>query len=142
MVNILNFFKDTIWQLPENELPAPKAALLKTLKTVLLAIQGFTRDLCQLRASALTLYTLLAVVPIIAMLFGIAKGFGLEKMLEQQLLEQIPHQDATVITLIGFAQKLLANTEGGVVAGIGVVVLLWTVINMISNIEESFNYIW
>lgn len=142
MINIINFFKHAIWLLPESELSALKAILLKALKVVLLAVQGFTRDLCQLRASALTLYTLLAVVPIIAMLFGIAKGFGLEKMLEQQLLEQIPHQDTTVITLIGFAQKLLANTEGGVVAGIGVVVLLWTVINMIGNIEESFNYIW
>ncbi|MFU8789802.1 MAG: YihY/virulence factor BrkB family protein [Methylobacter sp.] len=142
MANIINFFKDGIWQLPENGRPKLTATLLKVLKIVLLAVQGFTRDLCQLRASALTLYTLLAVVPIIAMLFGIAKGFGLEKMLEQQLLEQIPHQDTTVTTLIGFAQKLLANTEGGVVAGIGVVVLLWTVINMIGNIEESFNYIW
>jgi len=142
MINIIHFFNEAIWLLPERELPAVKAAWLKALKIVLLAGLGFTRDLCQLRASALTLYTLLAVVPIIAMLFGIAKGFGLEKMLEQQLLEQIPHQDSTVITLIGFAQKLLTNTEGGVVAGIGVVVLLWAVIHMIGNIEESFNYIW
>ena len=53
----------------------------KRLKIALLAAQGFVRDLCQLRASALTLYSLLSIVPVIAMLFGVAKGFGFEKTL-------------------------------------------------------------
>ncbi len=141
-IKILTFLKTDIWSLPEHQQPVVKAAFVKSLKIALLAYQGFTKDLCPLRASALTLYTLLAVVPVIAMLFGIAKGFGLETMLQQQLLEQIPHQDTTVLTLISFAQNLLDSTKGEVVAGIGVVVLLWSVIHMIGNIEESFNYIW
>lgn len=141
-IKIINFFKDNIWTEPERDLPALKAAGVKSLKIVLLAYQGFTRDLCPLRASALTLYTLLAVVPLIAMLLGIVKGFGLEEMLEQQLLEQIPHQDTAVLKLIGFARNLLEHAKGGVVAGIGVVMLLWSVISMIGNIEDSFNYIW
>ncbi|MDI1230411.1 MAG: YihY/virulence factor BrkB family protein [Methylobacter sp.] len=141
-INIIHFIKDDIWLLTEHEFPLLKATFIKSLKIVLLAIQDFMRDLCPLRASALTLYTLLAVVPVIAMLFGIAKGFGLEKMLEQQLLEQIPHQDTTVLKLIGFARNLLEKTQGEVIAGIGVVVLLWSVTSMIGNIEDSFNHIW
>lgn len=140
--NIIKFLKNDIWLLPEREISVLKATWVKSLKIVLLAYQGFTRDLCQLRSSALTFYTLLAVVPVIAMLFGIAKGFGLEQMLEQQLLEQISHQDTTILKLISFAQNLLENTKGDVIAGIGVVILLWSVISMIGNIEESFNYIW
>ncbi len=139
---LIQFLKHKIWLLPEQQLPFPRASLIKTLKISLLAHQGFVRDLCVLRASALTLYTLLAIVPIIAMLFGIAKGFGLEKILEQQIFEQIPHQETTVLNLINFAQKLLESTKGEVVAGIGVIVLLWSAINMISSIEESFNAIW
>ncbi len=141
-IKILDFLKHDIWLLTERGLPAFKALSIKTLKIVLLAYQGFGRDLCPLRASAMTLYTLLAVVPVIAMLFGIAKGFGLENLLEQQLLEQIPHQETTVLKLIGFARNLLENTEGGLVAGVSVVMLLWTVVNMLGNIEESFNFIW
>ena len=141
-INLINFFKNDIWLLPEREIHVLKATFVKSLKIILLACQGFTRDLCQIRASALTFYTLLAVVPVIAMLLGIAKGFGFEKMLKQQLLEQIAHQDTTLLTLIGFAQNFLENTKGGVVTGIGVVVLLWSVISMIGNIEDSFNYIW
>ena len=139
---LVNFFKVGIWQVREQKLPLFKVISIKALKVIILSVQGFSRDLCPLRASALTLYSILSIVPIIAMLFGIAKGFGFEKMLEQQLLEHAPDQDALLLQLISFAQNLLETTKGGVVAGIGIVVLFWTIINVISNIEESFNFIW
>ena len=141
-LNIISFIKEDIWLLHEQKLPLFKAALIKSLKIVILSVQGFSRDLCPLRASALTLYSILSIVPVFAMLFGIAKGFGFETMLEKRLLEQAPDQDAMVLQLISFAQNLLESTKGGVVAGIGIVVLFWTIINVIGNIEESFNYIW
>lgn len=140
--NIISFIKEDLWLLHEQRLPLFKAAIIKTLKIVILSVQGFSNDLCPLRASALTLYSILSIVPVIAMLFGIAKGFGFETMLEQRLLEQAPDQDAMVLQLISFAQNLLESTKGGVVAGIGIVVLFWTIISVIGNIEESFNYIW
>ncbi len=119
-----------------------QAAVIKSLKIIFLSVQGFSRDLCLLRAAALTLYSLLSIVPVIAMLFGIAKGFGFEKILEQRLLEQAPKQDTLVLQLISFARNLLDSTKGEIVAGIGIVVLFWTIISVIGNIEESFNYIW
>jgi len=140
--NIISFIKEDLWLLHEQRLPLFKAAIIKTLKIVILSVQGFSSDLCPLRASALTLYSILSIVPVIAMLFGIAKGFGFETMLEQRLLEQAPDQDAMLLQLISFAQNLLESTKGGVVAGIGIVVLFWTIISVIGNIEESFNYIW
>jgi membrane protein len=139
---IIHFLKDGIWQLHEQKLPVLKATLIKSLKIILLSAQGFSRDLCPLRASALSLYSLLSIVPVIAMLFGIAKGFGFEKTLTERLLEQVPHQETRVLQLINFAQTLLESAKGGVIAGIGVVVLFWAVISLIGNIEESFNYIW
>ena len=140
--NIISFVKEEIWLLHEQKLPPFKTAIIKSLKIALLSAQGFSRDLCPLRASALTLYSLLSIVPVIAMLFGIAKGFGFEKMLTERLIEQAPQQDALVLKLISFAQNLLDSTKGGVVAGIGIVVLFWTIISLIGNIEESFNHIW
>ena len=141
-INLFNFIKEDIWLLHEQNLPLFKAKITKLVKVIILSVQGFSRDLCPLRASALTLYSILSIVPVIAMLFGISKGFGFEKMLEQQLLEHAPEQDALVLQLISYAQNLLESTKGGVVAGIGVVVLFWTIINVIGNIEESFNFIW
>lgn len=141
-LNITNSIKNHIWSLRSDKLPPFKEKAIKSLKILVLSAQGFSRDLCSLRASALTLYTLLSIVPVIAMLFGIAKGFGLEKMLKQRLIEQIPNQETMVLKLIGFAQNLLDNTQGEVVAGTGIIILFWTIINVISDIEKSFNYIW
>jgi membrane protein len=140
--NIIKFYNNDIWQLHEQTLSPFKASVVKSLKIVVLSAQGFSRDLCPLRASALTLYSLLSIVPVIAMLFGIAKGFGFEKILEQWLVEQAPKQDTLIFQLISFARNQLDSTKGEVVAGIGVVVLFWTIASVIGNIEESFNYIW
>ncbi|MGZ8191577.1 MAG: YihY/virulence factor BrkB family protein [Methylococcaceae bacterium] len=141
-LNIISFVKEDIWLIHEQKLPLFQAIIIKSLKVIILSVQGFSRDLCPLRASALTLYSILSIVPVIAMLFGIAKGFGFEKMLEQRLIEQAPQQDTLVLQLISFAQNLLDSTKGEVVAGIGIVVLFWAIISVIGNIEESFNFIW
>lgn len=136
------FLKEDIWSLDVKELPTIKAFFVKFLKLLLLSWNGFGVDRCRLRAAALTLYTLLSIVPVIAMLFGIAKGFGLEEMLRKVLLEQLRDQQAIALKLIDFSQSLLANTQGEVVAGIGIAFLFWSVMSAIGEIEKSFNYIW
>ncbi len=138
----INSVKKHIGGLRDDKLPLFKEKIIKALKILILSAQGFSHDLCSLRASALTLYTVLSIVPIIALLFGIAKGFGLEKMMKQQLIEQIPSQETMVLQLIDFAQNLLDSTQGEVVAGTGIIILFWTIIKVIGDIEESFNYIW
>lgn len=119
-----------------------RAALLRYLRVILLAIRGFTEDRVLLRASALTYFTLMSIVPVLAMGFGVAKGFGMDKYLEEQLLEGFQGQEAVVSQLIGFSNSLLQRTGGGIIAGIGVVVLFYSVLMVFSNIENSFNDIW
>jgi len=141
---LINFFNEELWQANNQNTSSSKFKTysLHFLKIFTLSIKGFIQDHGTLRASALTLYTLLSIVPIIAMLFGVAKGFGFEKTLEQQILEQIPDQDTLILQLIGMAKNMLASTQGGLVAGFGIVILFWTVIKVIGNIEASFNHIW
>ena len=76
------------------------------------------------------------------MAFGIAKGFGFEKVLEKQLLEKVQGQEEVVGRVITFANAMLENTKGGLIAGVGVALLFWTVIKVLGNIEGSFNDIW
>ena len=140
---IIDYFRDGLWQLhKEKNNSGIKKSALRYLKIFTLSATDFVKDHGSLRASALTLYTLLSIVPVIAMCFGVAKGFGFEKTLEQQLLEQVPDQDTMILQLIEMARNMLDSTKGGLVAGFGVALLFWTVIKVISNIEESFNHIW
>ena len=116
--------------------------MIRLARTVVLAVQGFNKHHGTLRASALTFFTLLSLVPVAAMTFGIAKGFGFERRLQQELLENFSAQQEVVQQVIGFAQNMLNNTKGGMIAGIGVVVLIWSAVKVLGNIEGSFNHIW
>ncbi|MEE8383315.1 MAG: YhjD/YihY/BrkB family envelope integrity protein, partial [Thermodesulfobacteriota bacterium] len=137
-----NFVTTDIWRIRLKDLSRGRSFAIKQLRIVLLALRRFNEDKCQLRASALTFYSLLSIVPVVAMAFGVAKGFGFQEVLEKQLLEKFSGHEEVIVQVINFAQSLLENTEGGVVAGIGVVILLWSVIKLLGTIEHSFNDIW
>ncbi|MBN3038464.1 MAG: YihY family inner membrane protein [Candidatus Omnitrophica bacterium] len=139
---IINFLTTDIWRIRLRDLSKPRSFLVKNLRIVLAALRGFNEDKCQLRASALTFYSLLSIVPVVAMAFGVAKGFGFEKVLERQIFERFPGQEEIIAQVVGFAHSFLENTKGGMVAGIGVIILFWTVIKVLGNIEKSFNDIW
>jgi membrane protein len=139
---LISFLTTDIWRIRTKKLSGTKSLLLKPLMIIVLAFRSFNEDKCQLRASALTFYSLLSIVPVVAMAFGIAKGFGFEKMLEKVLLEKLPGQEEVITQVIAFAQSMLENTKGGMIAGIGVAILFWTVIKVLGNIEKSFNDIW
>ncbi|MFQ5964018.1 MAG: YihY/virulence factor BrkB family protein [Candidatus Scalinduaceae bacterium] len=140
--NIINFIKTDIWQIRLEKLSYTKTFFIKLLRVTLLASRGFITDKCRLKASALTLYSLLSIVPVFAMAFGVAKGFGFEKHLEKQLLEKFPGQEEVFMQVMSFSHSLLEETKGGMIAGIGVAALFWIVIKLLSNIESSFNDIW
>ncbi|MBI9091247.1 MAG: YihY/virulence factor BrkB family protein [Desulfobacterium sp.] len=110
--------------------------------SVLIAAKGFREDNCMLRASALTFYTLLSIVPVMAMAFGIAKGFGFEKVLEKELLTRLAGQEEAAHKIIDFSGKILAETKGGVMAAVGVILLAWAVVKLLGHMEEAFNAIW
>ncbi len=141
----IKFVAVDIWRIRLEDLPFGKSFLIKQLRIFLLTVRGFDEDKCFTRASSLTFYTLLSIVPVMAMLFGIAKGFGFEKILKNELSElvvKLPGQEEMLNKAIQYAESLLETTKGGVIAGIGLVLLFWSVIKVLSHIETSLNDIW
>jgi len=142
---ILHFFKTGIWEIQLKNLPPIEGIFIKYLRIILLASRGFMRDHCQKTASVLTYYSLLNIVPVVAVAFAMAKGFGLEKLIEKQILQMAAKANwqADITTqIISFSHKLLEQAKGGLIAGVGIVLLLWTVISIMGKIEESLNEIW
>jgi membrane protein len=139
---IINFIENDIWRIQSKNTPRSNFFFIKQLRILILAVREFFEDNCLLRASALTFYSLLSIVPVVAMAFGIAKGFGFQKLLEKQLFEKFPGQEEVMIQIIRYAHSLLENTKGGMIAGIGLAFLLWSVIKLLGNIERSLNAIW
>ncbi len=144
---IKHFFNTTLWSVALSTKSGRQRMWIKLLRVLALAVRGFREDKIGLRSSALTVFSLLAVVPVVALAFGIAKGFGLKSYLEEQIKLYVSGlnmtgQEEVLDRIIDFANSFLDNTSGGIIAGIGLIILLWSVFKVFSNIEGSFNAIW
>lgn len=137
-----HFINHHLWQLRLEKLDKKQSFLLKQLRIFMLAIKGFNEDKCMLKATALTYYTLFSIVPIIALAFAIAKGFGFQEDLQEQLLRDFRDQKDVLTQAFVYADNMLANTQGGLIAGVGIILLLWSVMKLLASIENSFNDIW
>ena len=115
---------------------------VRAVKIVNLSVRSFLdRDL-QIRAGSLTYSTVLAIVPALAMLFAIARGFGFQNLMQNELFRYFPSQQQALETALTYVDNYLAQASQGIFIGIGVVFLLWTLLSLMSNVEDTFNHVW
>jgi membrane protein len=138
LVNYLNSIKTKYIQIASNLYLFIK----KQAAVTLMASKGFFAYKSTIRAASLTYFSLLSVVPVVALAFGIAKNFGLEKILYNELMHRFTGQEQIVNWIFGMAKTILFKAKGGVIAGVGLVVLFWSVMRVLVNIENAFNDIW
>jgi membrane protein len=142
--NKVKEWNDAIWHTPLSELSKRKSFLIRHLRILVLAARNSLTDKVYLRASALTFYTLLAIIPIIAIALALAKGFGLDQNLESIITGSKLFQDYSELLspVLENAKNTVQETRGGYIAGVGVIVLFWSVVSLLDQIETSFNHIW
>jgi len=139
---IYNFIRFDIWRITEYELTKSRRFFYRVVKTIVLAIRGFVVDNLNVRASALTYSILFAMIPLFALIIAIAKGFGVDKLIENSLQGTFIGQANLVPTVMGFVQRYLESTQGGLFIGIGIVILFTSVMNFFMQVEKAFNSIW
>lgn len=138
----LRFLTEDIWRIEKSEVNKTRFSIYEVLKILYLCIKRYQTNRTSSRASALTYSSLIAAVPIAAILFAISRGFGLSGMVEDSLKNSIALPTDTVETLIQFANAYLQQTKNGLFLGVGLLALLWSVTLLTNNIELTFNYIW
>lgn len=141
-MRIINFLNVGIWHVKRKDVSTWLYFFYGIIKRVILAIERATTKRMVNSASALTYSTLLAIVPIMAVVFAIARGFGYNKYIEDWFRDALSSQPQTAEIIIGFVNSYLVHTKSGIFLGIGLIFMLWTVIMLINNIEQTFNYIW
>lgn len=139
---IIQFFQTDIWRINQDDVSPLKFLFLEIAKKLVLAVRFFTTKRVMQKASALTYSTLLAIVPITAVVFAIARGFGYSKYIEVWFRDAFESQPQVAEVIIGFVNSYLVHTKSGVFLGIGLIFMLYTVLMLVSNVEDSFNEIW
>ena len=135
----LKFVLEDMWRITENEVSGTRQRLINLVKTIYISIRRFIEDDLMSKASALTYSTLLAVVPALALIFAIAKGFGFQNIIQSQLFDYIPAQKEALSHALTFVDAYLNQAQSGVFVGIGLIFLFWTVISLMGNVENVLN---
>lgn len=139
---VLHYFQHDVWQLQYAGRSALARGFHGAVCRMVLTVRHFVRLDLASRAASLTYSTLFSTIPLLAILFAIAKGFGLESFIESQIREALPGQHAVADTIIGFVLSYLNHTKSGVFVGLGLCLLLYTLLSLAANIEQAFNQIW
>jgi len=119
-----------------------KSYTLVVVKVLSLAVRFFTTKRVLTQAAALTYSTLLAIVPIMAVVFAIARGFGYNRYIELWFRDALASQPQAAEVIIGWVNSYLVHTKSGIFLGVGLIFMLYTVLMLVSNIEQTFNEIW
>ncbi|MBO5813763.1 MAG: YihY/virulence factor BrkB family protein [Alistipes sp.] len=137
---ILEFFTDTIFR--KEFRSSWLNWLVRQYKLFFYTARGLQEHRTLVRCAALTFYTLISIVPILAVVFAIVKGFGIIEDLIANLYSLFPKNPEIIDYVVEFANKALDNTKSGVVAAVGIITLFWAVIRVFGSIEDAFNNIW
>lgn len=135
-ISIWNYCAHDVWRDSRSDW---RINLIKTLN---LSVRSFLNSETQARASALTFNTILAIVPALALLFAIGRGFGFQNLLQSHFFKLLPIDQEAANAVIGFVDSYLAQSSEGLFVGVGIVMLLWTIVSLMNNVEGAFNTIW
>lgn len=134
---------DKVFSLKIGEIKNPfMRRIVRFVRLVIYMLRSLLHHGTMLRSDALTYYTLISIVPIVALAFAIVNGFGMIDNLVGNLYALLPTMPEVVDLIVNFAERALARTQGGVVAVVSIAMLFWSVISMFNSIESAFDNIW
>ena len=140
---ITEFVRYDMWRRTTTELDTWYKRLgYRVARTITLVVRGFTSKNLNDQAKALTYSLIFAVIPILAMIVAVAKGFGVADVIEKQLNASFLGETNMVPTIMSMVERYLETAQDGVFIGIGILILLWAVYSFFQSVEAAFNRIW
>ncbi len=139
---IRSFLKSGIWTIDESGLNPLCRISLTALRRLVITVECFVKNNLPSYASALTYSCILAAVPVLSIVFAVARGFGFGTLIEVSIRENVSADNELVDSVFDFIDHYLEHTHSGVFLGVGLLLLLYTVVMLTSNIETAFNTIW
>ncbi|QPK63269.1 YihY family inner membrane protein [Methylomonas sp. LL1] len=113
---------------------------LKMLVTVLL--RELEEGGLKQRAKGLVYTSLLSLAPLLAVSFSILKGFGVHNQVEPLLLKLLAPLGENGVEVSANIIDFVENIQVGVLGFLGFLMLFYTVISLLEQIESCFNHIW
>ena len=135
------FISEDIWEMEMEELSRAKARFIKYVKVLIITVKTFSQQKVAPRAIALSYLSMMAVVPFLALVFGITGGFGLSETLKEFMAANITSSES-VDAVMQFAQNIVKTAESGWIGFFSALLFVWIIFRLMINIESAFNVVW
>lgn len=140
---IRKFIQYDLWRQSHIDVHAPKKRLLYRLLQILILVgRGFKHQVLVVRANSLTFSLIFAFIPMMALIYAVARGFGFEEMVSELLTGSFLAEANIAPVLLEWVERYLETARDGLFVGIGLIVLIWAVYAFFNMLENSFNSIW
>ena len=139
---LVKFLTKDIWVLDFSEVNNARRQFIRSVQAFVLTAKGFARERIGREAIALSRFTTLAFIPMIAVILFVSHGFGLDKVLAQSLATSFPTSTQLVSVITDYAMNIVHATENGTFGWISFLSFVWTVIWLMINVGIAFNRIW
>ena len=137
------FIQYDLWRQSHMNIHTPRKRLwYRILQTIILVARGFKDQVLVVRANSLSFALLFAFIPMMALIYAIARGFGFEEVLQETLSGSFLAEANIAPVLIEWIERYLETARGGFFLGMGLIVLVWAVYAFFNMLENSFNSIW
>ncbi|EKE08693.1 MAG: hypothetical protein ACD_17C00043G0001, partial [uncultured bacterium] len=136
------YLRETLWNFSLDQRKGWEKFYVKWLRIIYLSISSLLRKRSSFSASSLTYFTLMSIVPMIALSLAITRGLGYHELFREQLLARFSDQAEAFDQIFQYADAFLAEARGGIIAAIGLGVLFLAVLSLLYNLESILNEIW
>ena len=136
------FFSEDIWAMEMEELSKARARFIKYVKVLIITVKTFAQQKVGPRAIALSYLSMMAIVPILAIVFGITGGFGLGDKLKEFMYSNFGGNEQLIDTVLQFAQNIIDTAQSGWMGFFSALLFIWIVFRLMMNVESAFNNVW
>ena len=139
---LANWWDNTVWQTDIHSLPGWRRRPLLLLRGIQVLLADILSGSHKLYAMGLVYMTILSLVPLLAVMFSVLKGFGVHNQLQPLLLKAFEPLGEKGIEITTSILTFVDNIKVGILGAVGLGLLLFTIISLISQVEEAFNSTW
>lgn len=139
---LIKFITTDIWHLNLNDFGKAKRRMLKYLQVAIITIKESGNDKLGLYAVSLSFFSAMSVVPFAAVAFAITGSAGLEKKMQELLLENFSGSQEVINWVIHFADNIIASAQKDFFGVVSCLFFVWIIVWLMRNVDRSFNEIW
>lgn len=139
---LIKFFAEEIWDLELEDLSRAKARFIKYAKVGIITAKTYAQQKIGPQAVALSYFSVMALVPFLAIVFGITGGLGLDGLLKEYLYTNFSSSQATIDQILSFSQNIIDTAQSGWMGFLNALLFLWIIFRLMSGVESAFNNVW